>query len=395
VSLIEKRLLATAGSLAFPRRAGSEGSRRVVELLTHRLEDLGLDVAREEFSYDLAPVERVLRRTLILGAVSITAAGWLAGSRPLWSVSLLLAVVLCGGLLLGWSPWLERLYARPGPTRTANLVARAGRARARRRLVLMAHHDSKSQSLALPARVAATIGAMIGVIGVLTAVVLATTTDRPPSSAVGVAAGMVGCASLAALALMTSGNRSPGGVDNAGSLAIVLELASRLTDLPDDVELIVLLTGAEEDHMVGAMRWLARHREELAKRPACALNFDGAGAPGRPVLITRFGLGRRFAPNLERTAVEGARRARLPIRRIIMVPGVGIDAIPFAHRRIECLTLASGSLGRATSAVHSAGDVADNLDGPTMTRITDYAEALVRRIVEREDCWGGGAHGVG
>ena len=35
--------------------------------------------------------------------------------------------------------------------------------------------------------------------------------------------------------------------------------------------------------------------------------------------------------------------------------------IPFAHRGVECLTFASGSLGRATMAIHSSGDVADHV----------------------------------
>ena len=53
-----------------------------------------------------------------------------------------------------------------------------------------------------------------------------------------------------------------------------------------------------------------------------------------------------------------ARRAsdRLGIhpRGIVMLPGMGIDSIPFAHRGIPCLTLSSGSLGQATMSVHSA-----------------------------------------
>jgi hypothetical protein len=54
----------------------------------------------------------------------------------------------------------------------------------------------------------------------------------------------------------------------------------------------------------------------------------------------------------------------------------------FAHRGIECLTLTSGSLRPTTSAVHSAGDVVDNLDGETTDRIVVLAEAVVRRLTD-------------
>jgi hypothetical protein len=376
-------LVALAGSFAFPRRAGSDGSGRIVKRLTENLERLGLEVNHEDFSYDLGPVERGLRLFLVGGAALIFGSAWLTAEHPGWSAILLLGGFLFGALMLGWSPWLERLYRRPGPTHTTNIDGRRPVASPGRRIILMAHHDSKSQSLALPARMGSTVGAMVGAAGGACLVATALIAGTPPGpSWLPLAVGAVGSLSLLALATMTSGDLSPGGVDNAGSLAIVLEVADRILKRAIEIELVVLFTGAEEDHMVGAMRWLDRHTAELNDRETLVLNFDGAGSPGRTVLITRFGAGRRFAPGLERVAVDTARSVGEPVRRIIMAPAVGIDAIPFAHRGIECLTLSSGSLGRATYAVHSAGDVAENLDGETMARIADYAEAIVERLTE-------------
>jgi len=352
-----------------------------VDLLAKGLEEIGFEVELESFSYDLAPVEGMLRVTMLGGAGVIAVAGWLAAQNPLWSMILTAILILGGGLVLGWSPWLEHLYRRSGPTQTANVVGRRRVVDPARRLVLMAHHDSKSQSLALPARMGATMGAVFGLFGVALAAVVGALGRPDAVVGLGPVAGVVGGLSLLALATLTSGNESPGGVDNAGSLAIVLALAARLGELPPDLELVILFTGAEEDHMVGAMRWLDAHDDELTECPTHSLNFDGAGSPGRTVLITRFGWGRSFAPGLERAAVETATDLGLRVRRIIMAPAVGIDAIPFAHRGLECLSISSGSLGRATFAVHSADDVVENLDGPTMARIVDYAEAVIRRYV--------------
>jgi Zn-dependent M28 family amino/carboxypeptidase len=118
--------------------------------------------------------------------------------------------------------------------------------------------------------------------------------------------------------------------------------------------------------MVGAMRWLDAHHQELEGRPAYCLNFDGAGAPGRLVLLERYGFGRRFSPVMSAAARRAATRLGLEPRGILHPPGMGIDAIPFAHRGIPCLTVSSGSLGRATAAVHSANDRADHLDAATL-----------------------------
>jgi Zn-dependent M28 family amino/carboxypeptidase len=192
----------------------------------------------------------------------------------------------------------------------------------------------------------------------------------------------VGAAALAVLSTLRNGNASPGGVDNAGSVAILRELARRLPEVvPDDVELIFLSTGAEEDHMVGAMRWLDRHLPELAGRPVHALNLDGAGAPGPLVAISRFGFGRSFSPDLAVLARDAARRLGFRLRSIWMPPAMGIDAIPFAHRGIGCLTLSSGSLGRATMAVHSANDHAEHLDRATLARSAALAVEIARDLL--------------
>jgi hypothetical protein len=132
--------------------------------------------------------------------------------------------------------------------------------------------------------------------------------------------------------------------------------------------------------MVGAMRWLDAHRQELESCPTLAINFDGAGAAGRTVLIERYGLGRRFAPTISRVARRACARLGERCRSILMPPAMGIDAIPFAHRGLECLTLASGRLDRAAMAVHSAGDVADHLEPEALGRIARLAREVVQDL---------------
>lgn len=131
--------------------------------------------------------------------------------------------------------------------------------------------------------------------------------------------------------------------------------------------------------MLGALRWLDCHRDLLARQPVLAINLDGAGNPGRAVLLERYGFGRRFSPALSALAREAAAALAIPVRGVTMPPAVGIDTIPFARRRIESITLSSGSLNRATFAVHSARDVADHLSAETLERVAALAlETAVR-----------------
>lgn len=377
-----ERILREARDLAFPRYPGTEGDRRAIERLRGRLAEAGLEVAEEEFSYDLRPAWRALRTVLVGSGLMVGAAGWTAPHRPGVAAVLVVLAVAVGGVVLAWTPWAERLYRRPGPTRTANVVGRRRAAEPRLVLVLMAHHDSKSQNLSLPWRLGLTLGA---VAGSLTLVALALAgwlgPGLPGPPWLAPAAGSLAAASLLALATLRNENRSPGAVDNAGSVAVLLELARVLPDLlPADVESVFLSTGAEEDHMVGAMRWLDRHRPERLPCPVYTINLDGVGNPGPLILLERYGFGRAFSPTLSRLARRAARRLDLPVRGILVPPGLGLDTIPFAHRGLESITLSSGSLNRATLGVHSPRDVADHLDGESLGRAARLAAALALEV---------------
>ncbi len=378
------RILADATALAFPRYPGTDGDRKAIELVAGWMRDAGLEVAVEPFSYDIRPAFRVLRGVLASLALLVAASGLLAASSALAAAGILAAGLAVGGVVLGWSPWAEKLYAADGITRTANVVGRAGSRDPRVTIILLAHHDSKSQNLTFPVRISMTILAIAGGLSLAAWLAIRLVAGVVPGPGwLPLASALVAAAALAVLSTLRSGNRSPGGVDNAGSVGIVLQLARRLPAAsPPDVEWIFLSPGAEEDHMVGAMRWLDAHREELAgaRKDVWALNFDGAGNPGRVCLLERFGYGRWFSRHLSAVARRQAERLGIRVRGVLMPPAMGIDAIPFAHRGVDCLTFSSGSLGRATLAIHSAGDVAELLDRDALKRTTQLAASVAEAL---------------
>jgi hypothetical protein len=375
-------ILADATEIAFPRYPGSEGDRRATEIVRRKMLDAGLEVEVEDFSYDIRPAFRAIRIVLLASAALVLAATAVASASPVAALSLLGAGALSGGLLLVWAPGAERLYSSEGPTKTSNVTGYRRVARPRLSLILLAHHDSKSQNLTFPARMGLTLLSLLGGAGLAALLFSSVARGRPVEPEwITVVAGIATAAALFGLSGLRSGNESPGGVDNAGSVGIVLELARTLPgSTGEGVELIFLSTGAEEDHMIGAMRWLAAHRKTLGGRPLYALNFDGAGAPGKVVLIERYGFGKPFSRELSAVARAAANRLGIGVRGIIMLPAMGIDAIPFAHRGVPCLTFSSGSLDRATISVHSANDVADHLDEPTLERVVRLGREVVAEL---------------
>ena len=363
-----------ATALAFPRYPGTEGDARAISWLEGRFKELGLDTTTQWFTYDLGPAQRALRIVLVASAMLAAVAGIVTTRSPLAGLMLVVAAFLPGAVFLAWSPWLEKLYRREGGTRTANVTGRRGATDPRMTLMLMAHHDSKSQSLSFPFRMGLTITTIAGATLLASLALIAVLSgDLPGPTWLAPSAGGATAVASLILSTMKSGNRSPGGVDNAGSVAIILAAAERLNaELADDIEVVVLSTGAEEDLMIGAMRWLDVHADSVAL-PVFCLNLDGAGAPGRAVLIERYGFGRLFSAEMSAAARRASSRLGINPRGIVMLPGMGIDSIPFAHRGIPCLTLSSGSLGRATMSVHSASDKAEHLDPDTLAEIADLA----------------------
>jgi hypothetical protein len=340
-----ERILAEAREIAFPRYPGTEGNTRAREIVVRRFREAGLEVTEQPFSYDIRVAFRAIRAVLIGAALLLLAAAALAPASVALAAGVLVLGILLAGVMLVWAPGAERLYRRAGPTRTANVEARRSVKAPRLTLICLAHYDSKSQNLSFPYRMGFTLLAILGGLTLVALVVAGLLLGATPGPTwLPLLPGGVAALALFALSTLSNGNASPGGVDNAGSVAMLFELARSLpAELPDDVELILLSPSAEEDHMIGAMRWLDAHRGELASRQVYALNFDGGGAPGRPVMIESYG--------------------------VWLPPAMGVDAIPFVHRGIECVTLSSGSLGRATVAVHSAGDVAENLDAATLAEV--------------------------
>jgi len=367
-----------------PGIPGARAARAARSIVASWFRELGLDVEEEEFSYDIRPAFRAIRAVACTSALLVGGAGWVARRSPGAALIVLLLGLLVGGTVLVWAPGAESIYRAEGPTRTANITARRPTPRPRKTIVLMAHYDSKSQNLTFPWRNGAVAIAIFATLALLAFLAAAALSSRLVPVWIGPALGSAAAACLLLLATLSSGNESPGGVDNAGSVAVVRELARCLPSrVPEGVELIFLLTSAEEDHMIGAMRWLDRHRDAFHGRSVYALNFDGAGAPGCPVAIESYGIFHRFAPEIARVAVDAARDLGLDLRRIWLPPAVGIDAIPFHHRGLPCLTFSSGSLGRATMSVHSSRDVAGHPDPAALAECARLGAEVAARLAIR------------
>lgn len=350
------RAYADVQRLAFPRRTGSADCSCAAGIVRERLRAAGLEPVTEPFTFSPALLGRAFPALVLSAAGVVLASTALYRRTPRLSAATLALGFAAGLPATRWSRRVESLLDGRPQVAAENVVARLCDPPApARHVILMAHYDSKSQRFPMPLRMAAAAAAGAGG-GLLFAgaVGAASGIARLPARLVQ-AAGLVGAAGLASLASNTSGNRSPGALDNASGVALLLELARTLPALSlQRTRVTLVATGAEEEGLAGSVRFFQAHADDLGPNP-CLINLDSVGAAGRVAVLSAFGIppmGR--APVLVALAQEVAGELGIPLAAPFLPPGVGTDHFPAALRRIPAVTLSC--LGPGLRRIHTPAD---------------------------------------
>ena len=342
-----RRALDYAVSLAFPRRVGSAGEEQARRRLLHILEKGSLSPWTEP-----VPVTdrgELLSRLIPWASVALFSLCWAV--RGLWPQAALTAALL--PVLFSFlrrRVWLElglRFPPRlqPGATTTSNVLAEVrGREPGEEPRVvwLLAHHDTKSYPLPAPVRLAAAIALpLVGLL--LAAAVLA-------GWGTGTYAWCVAAAVVAALLVSgRSGNESPGALDNAAALGVLLELACHYRlNPPGTLVLRWVFTAAEEMGLLGAFALRHAHREELRRGTHLFINLDGVGSAGSlRVFGSKTGV-------LTRAFLEASRKETIPLCSGWLPPTMMMDHEVLATAGFPAVSL--GCVDWDLRHLHSRGD---------------------------------------
>lgn len=280
-----------------------------------------------------------------------------------------LAAVLAGAVLLtilffinadAKRRWIEVL--RFQRAHSANLEASRGNPA----VWLIAHLDSKSQTVPMLIRIASSVSLAI-VLGVALLVLLLSALGLGWMAALW--PGLQVAAVIAAIPSMFCfvRNDSAGAVDNASGVVAVL-LAARSASAPRDVG--VLVTSGEELGLAGARVW-ARH----AERSITVLNCDTIDDAGDWRSMYTGSRPKRIAP-----AVEGvASRLRVPLAMRRLIPGILADSMAFADRGIDAITLSRGTLS-TLARIHTRRDNSNALTGQGAAEASVILSALAKEL---------------
>lgn len=191
--------------------------------------------------------------------------------------------------------------------------------------------------------------------------------------------------SLALLVDIALSGVVPGAFDNASGVAGALSVAAALdAEPPENLDVWIVLPGAEECNCEGMARWIGAHRGELDPESTFFLNLDSLSFGDVHYLesegaIVSYRLDHRLVALCEAIAAadrEGEDRYRA---RPIRIP-FHTDALPVSTRRFRAISLIGAEDGVGPPYYHTHEDTPDKLDEDSLTRAVDFAIELARQI---------------
>lgn len=365
--------------LSFPRRTGSSGEAKAFQYIHEHFKKYSLNSEIQSFSFSssLLPILSTLIPLVIFAFLS--SAAYLSSINPAITFLLIAVIIALFILTTRWNWISDRMAGWPGSRTSNNIIARIPNDRAKKEFVFIAHYDSKSQTLPLYLRVASmilfflsSILSLIGTIGIACGI--------PFLNKAFLIYPLALCLISILLSLLNvKGNISPGAIDNATGVALLLELARVIQNNKSKgmAAYTFVATGAEEEGLIGAFHFIERYKEAFKKRETLFINYDGAGAPGKIVVLDRYGLPPlKTSTKLSKRVLSMARKEKIDITSGYLPPGVGVDTIPIAYQGFDAITFSSQTLSRALFCIHSSRDVPENINLESLEQLANLSLAL-------------------
>ncbi len=364
-----------------PRFAGSAEEQTARTLCRDLLEKAGFSVADQHFEFSEAPARWGPSLIASVAALIVLTSAHLATRHDVpWTGFLIQVVGLAALSLVGYC--LGRfgiLPLRMSKSSATNLIATRLELDAPK-VWLVAHVDSKSQTIPMILRVASAVAFSTASAVVLLGILLtAAFGSREILSELIVVFSYIAAVTAFPIILCFIGNKSPGALDNATGVAAIILAAEKLRPSQN---VGVLITSGEELGLAGA-RWFVSTQTERG----IAINCDTIDDPGEFLCMASGRKSNRLDAAIgaaagrldaETTGVSGrARRARLRLRG--MIPGIIADNVPFTDAGWESFTLSRGNIA-TLGYVHTPRDLPDRIQGTGIAKAASLIAAIVEEL---------------
>lgn len=236
---------------------------------------------------------------------------------------------------------------------------------------MVAHIDSKSQTIPMLVRIASIVVAAMAIAIMAASLMSSWLVTARGDLDWSQAEWLLASAAIALLATIPlicclTGNRSPGAVDNASGVISVLLAARALAARPN---VGVVITSGEELGLAGARAFVESHPTR-----AIAVNCD---------TIEDGGEFRCMASGARGAVAAAVRRAasrlavNVPIRALL--PGILADSVAFADAGWDSVTLSRGNIA-TLARVHTTSDTRERLNGTGIAKAARLLAATVEEL---------------
>jgi Peptidase family M28 len=370
-----------------PRGTGTSGETAAADYVAERLSALGLPVERQVFR----AVASQNAFPLVIDLVALLAYVFYSIGRPLgrW---------LGAGLALTTAPLLRHaIRTSDSPLRplmpqvtSRNVVTSIEpRGKLRQHVVLLAHLDTNRCRMAWQSSMVRLLEpltyltlAMLASLGLLYLAGALLGGPRWAKWASRLPAGYV-AGTIVTLWKDDRAPYTPGAHDNAASVAVALEVASRLAAQPlDHAQVWLAFTGAEETDHAGLYALLRQYPE---LRNAAFIGLEGLGS-GELVYLARQGVCAHYTPDPGLLAlVEGvaARRPELGARAAEMTGEDEVGTLRRAGYRALCIAGRDPKSGTLPNW-HRPDDTVETVSGEFLERAADLLVAFLEAMDDQE-----------
>ncbi len=380
---------ALAGGIG-PRGTGSTGEAAAADFVAERLSRLGLPVEWQTFravaSQNAFPmaINLVALLAVVLYSLGGTLARWTAAGLALSTAPLLWQTIRTANSPL--RPLLPQVTSR-------NVVARTEpQGELCQRAVILAHLDTnrcrvvwQSSTVRYLEPLAYLTLAVLASLGLL---YLAGALLGGPGWVWWVALLPAGYVAGSMVSLWKD-DRTPyscGAHDNAASVAVALEIGSRLAAHPlQGTQVWLAFTGAEETDHAGLYALLREHDSLLHE--AAFIGLEGVGS-GEIVTLTRQGVCAHYRPDPGLLALAERAAARLPelgVRTAQMTMEDEVGTLRRRGYRAICIAGRDPATGTLPHW-HRADDTADTVSAQVLERAADFVMALLEELDREEKC---------
>ncbi|GEM_PF-632273 len=375
------RIFGHINNISVPRFAGSAGETKAQKYLRTQLYGAGYDIHERQVQTSLFPFD-VLPRLIVAGVLLlILSAVVVMQSIPILGVEL---AFISGLLLLGTSRWShirEGTYSflSFGTIKSRNIIALPPASDRYLNVVFTAHYDSKSQLLSR--------FWFTWLVHIFWGATWATVISFPlnlvfawPFEALLLPAGIVFLIGLI-LVLNITRNTSPGAVDNASGVGVLLELALSYAQQVCPVNLGFVLLGAEEAEHSGTVSLMKDElfRERFPSSRTIIINLDSLGTDDPLYIMNRTGIPPMKKNRLlTQLIVEIGKRFGIDIKEGWQNVEASMSHVPMNLHGYEAVSLTSVNFGTSSRVIHTKADTSANIDISSL----EVAYAVCQEVID-------------